>query len=86
MNPRQLQSILDGLEELGLLVTAERPHDEEPQPRRLLAEWRLAASDARAAYANWRRRRDRDSYAVYRAYADRADAAQDALAIGACNG
>jgi hypothetical protein len=45
-----------------------------------LAAWRAAADDARAAYAEWRRCRDRDSYAVYRACADRADAAQAVVA------
>ena len=48
-------------------------------PPELLA-WRTAADDARAAYADWRARRDRDTYAVYRASADRADAAQARLA------
>jgi hypothetical protein len=50
-------------------------------PPELLA-WRIAAEEARAAYADWRVRRDRDSYAVYRACADRADAAQESLAAG----
>jgi hypothetical protein len=45
----------------------------------LLADWRAAASEAEAAYAEWCRQRDRASYAAYRACADRADAAQDAL-------
>ena len=42
--------------------------------------WFRAEADARAAYAYWRRRRDAESYAVYRACADRADGAQDELA------
>jgi hypothetical protein len=46
----------------------------------LLDSWHAAASEARASYAEWRRRRDAESYAAYRACADRADAAQDALA------
>lgn len=50
----------------------------------IVADWRAAAADANAAYAEWRRRRTRDSYAIYRACADRADAAQDALAARAC--
>lgn len=45
----------------------------------LLEGWFRAEADAREAYALWTRRRDRDSYAVYRACADRADAAQDEL-------
>ena len=46
----------------------------------LLEGWSRAEAEARDAYAHWRRRRDSESYAVYRACADRADAAQDALA------
>jgi hypothetical protein len=46
----------------------------------LLADWRGAAAETDSAYAEWRRRRDRGSYATNRACADRADAAQDALA------
>ena len=45
-----------------------------------LLAWRIAADEARAAYADWRARRGLDSYAVYRASADRADAAQASLA------
>ena len=48
-------------------------------PAELLA-WRIAAYEAREAYAEWCACRDRDSYAVYRAYADLADAAQATLA------
>jgi acyl-CoA reductase-like NAD-dependent aldehyde dehydrogenase len=46
----------------------------------LRASWREAAEAARAAYREWRRSKSLDAYAIYRACADRADAAQDALA------
>jgi hypothetical protein len=72
----------DGLEDLNEFVLAHLVDIEEAEER-LLAYWRLAAWDADAAYAEWRRNRDRDSYLVYRACADRADAAQDALAARA---
>jgi hypothetical protein len=49
----------------------------------LLATWTEAEADARAAYDIWRLDRERDSYVAYRACADRADAAQDALALRA---
>jgi hypothetical protein len=52
----------------------------EPTRYALRVSWREAAAEARAAYRVWRRMRDGESYAVYRACADRADAAQDALA------
>jgi hypothetical protein len=47
------------------------------------AQWHRAAADATSAYAHWRRNRDAASYAAYRAAADQADAAQDALARAA---
>jgi hypothetical protein len=50
----------------------------------LNASWIEAEADARAAYEVWRLDRERDSYVAYRACADRADAAQDALAMRAC--
>jgi hypothetical protein len=41
---------------------------------------REAQAEADCAYADWRALRSRDTYAVYRAAQDRADAAQDDLA------
>ena len=41
---------------------------------------RAAQTEADLTYEDWRRRLCRDSYAVYRAAQDRADAAQDDLA------
>lgn len=72
----------DGLEDLNEFVLAQLVDIEEAEDT-LLAYWRLAAWGADAAYAEWRRHRDRDSYRVHRACADRADAAQDALAARA---
>jgi hypothetical protein len=46
----------------------------------LRSSWVEAAREAREAYAHWRQSKDLASYALYRACADRADAAQDALA------
>jgi hypothetical protein len=83
MTPKRLRSMLDGLDDLSEFVLAGPLELVEQTGDALLADWRAAASEADAAYANWRRRRDRDSYATYRACADRADAAQDALAARA---
>ena len=46
----------------------------------LMLDWMEAEFDAVVAYDCWAQKGDRDSYAVYLAYADQADAAQDALA------
>lgn len=47
----------------------------------LLACWEDAAGEAREAYVHWRADKSLEAYALYRAAADRADAAQDALAF-----
>jgi hypothetical protein len=52
----------------------------DPHLDPLTESWVDAESDAVAAYEMWALDRDPESYAVYRAYADQADAAQDALA------
>lgn len=72
-----LQSLHD-LGEYAFIAGGVRQTDFAAPPE--LLAWRIAADEARAAYAEWCARRDRDSYAVYRAYADRADAAHASLA------
>jgi hypothetical protein len=47
-----------------------------------MASW-SAAAEARDAYARWSATGDGEAFAVYRATADRADAARDALAARA---
>jgi hypothetical protein len=43
--------------------------------------WREAQSEARCTYEHWRGQGGAHAYVVYRAAQDRADAAQDALAL-----
>ena len=76
-----MNRLLKDLSDLGeyAFVAGRVAQTDVGAPPELLA-WRIAADEARAAYADWRERRDRDSYAVYRASADRADAAQASLA------
>jgi hypothetical protein len=74
MRVHDLFNDLPDLAELVLGAPAEDP---------LTASWLAAEADARAAYHHWRLDRERDSYVAYRACADRADAAQDALALRA---
>jgi hypothetical protein len=75
-----LLPILTGLQDLGEYVVPSPLAVENVDPRPEVVAWRLAAAEARAAYADWCRCRGADSYAVYRACADRADAAQAAVA------
>ena len=76
-----MKRVLQDLNDLGqyAFVAGRGAEPDLGAPPELLA-WRIAADEARAAYAEWSSRRDRDSYFVYRAYADRADAAQASLA------
>jgi hypothetical protein len=53
----------------------------EPDP--LETTWHEATLDARSAWERWKREPSADAYVVYRAFADQADAAQDALAARA---
>jgi hypothetical protein len=46
----------------------------------LAAAWRAARDDARTAYQVWRDRADQEGFAIYRAAADREEAAAAALA------
>ena len=68
------------LQDLGEYVVPCPLYARDARARPEMVAWRLAAGEARAAYADWRRRRDAESYTVYRACADRADAAQAVLA------
>jgi hypothetical protein len=55
-----------------------------PSPRRfdeLRALWACAVAEANLALDAWRAMPGRDSYAIWLAAEDRADAAQDALAL-----
>jgi hypothetical protein len=77
MTHPELHLLLAHLEDHGeVVLQAVGRLDDDP----LRAGWRAAQARAEAAYADWRRRRDAESFLVYRAFADQADAAQDALA------
>jgi hypothetical protein len=54
--------------------------DDDP----LRCAWAAAEADAALAYDAWREMRNASAFAVYRAAADRAGAAQDALAAAGC--
>jgi hypothetical protein len=69
--------LLQYIQELESAEDCALSHDDCDLP---IARWLEAESDAVAAYEMWAFHRDPESYAVYRAYADQADAAQDALA------
>ena len=74
MNSDQLRDFLAELDGDETFVLAPVTIDS------LISCGEIAAAEAEEAYAHWRRAKDLEAYALYRACADRADAAQDALA------
>ena len=80
MSPRHLHNMLEGLFDGRELVFA--GHDPvNPTDDPLHRAWREAELESRAAYDAWSASRAAEDFAVYRACAGRADAAQDALAV-----
>jgi hypothetical protein len=76
MTARELQDLLEHLEDTHELVL--RPASGDA----LLAAWRDARDEANAALRAWRVSPGPESYAVYRAAEDRADAAETSLIAG----
>jgi hypothetical protein len=79
----QLQQLLYGLESTGGIALLSRGTVAPWLVRELQAAWRAAHQDAVDAYRVWRGSGGGELYAAYRAAQDRADAAQDALALSA---
>jgi hypothetical protein len=75
MTVRQLRNLLRGLNDTRELVVRRRGGGDV-----LREVWRAAQDEADSAYAQWAQRRGTEAYMIYRAAADRADAALDALA------
>jgi hypothetical protein len=83
MSAKDLKHLLEHLDDTHEIVLGAVPEleDELPFPlEELLFCWRDAEDEAACAYQLWRERPGREAHAVYRAAADRAAAAQDALA------
>ena len=78
MTVHQLHAMLSDLDDTHEIVL-EGPHGDDRDDPLVLA-WRVAARRAGLAFSAWRRDGGAHAYAAYRALADQADAAQDALA------
>ena len=74
MTVRRLHKLLRGLEDRRELVVARGATGDV-----LLEVWRAAQDEADVAYEVWREEGGREAYLAYRAAADRADAALDAV-------
>jgi hypothetical protein len=78
MTVHQLHLMLSDLDDTRELVLEGPHHDDAADP--LVLAWRTAARRAGQALGAWRHAGGAEAYAAYRALADQADAAQDALA------
>jgi hypothetical protein len=74
MTVRQLHNLLRGLDDTREVVVSRRVDGDV-----LKEVWRAAQDEADHAYAGWLDVGGPDAYLLYRAAADRADAALDAL-------
>ena len=79
MSPESLQVCFQALQSTGELVLTSAFAD-TPGGDPLHGAWAAAEDDAALAYDAWQQMRDKGAFAVYRAAADRAAAAQGALA------
>ena len=82
MSSERLQVCFQALRSTGELVLTSA-FDELLDGDPLRCAWAAAEADAALAYDAWLQRRDGRAFAIYRAAADRAAAAQDALAATA---
>ena len=78
MTVHQLHEMLGDLDDTRELVL-EAPHDRDDHDDPVVLAWRAAAQRAGRALGAWRLTGGAEAYATYRALADQADAAQDAL-------
>jgi len=85
MSTRELKEMLERVEDTReLIIDPEAGQDTATTgDSELHAVWASARDESRRAYAEWCAHSGADRYAVYRAAADRADAAEDALAAAA---
>ena len=84
MSAKDLKELLADVEDTReLVLPAVGPRSRHDwRVEELYLVWSAADEEATDAYRAWRARPGRDAYLVYRAAADRADAAQVALADG----
>jgi hypothetical protein len=80
MSAKDLKDLLEHLDDTHEIVLGPVSEPDDPVDEELLFCWRDAEDEAATAYQLWRERPGAEAFSVYRAAADRADAAQAALA------
>ena len=85
MSTKELKDLLERIEDTREIVlgSAAKPKRATGAVGEVYAVWDAARTDARAAYEAWTAEPGPDTFAVYRAASDRADAAATALALAA---
>jgi acyl-CoA reductase-like NAD-dependent aldehyde dehydrogenase len=85
MSTKELKDLLERIEDTREIVlgSASGPKRATGTVGEVYAVWDAARTDARTAYEAWRAEPGPETFAVYRAAADRADAAAAALALTA---
>jgi acyl-CoA reductase-like NAD-dependent aldehyde dehydrogenase len=85
MSTKELKDLLERIEDTREIVLgpAAGPQRATGAVAELHAVWDAARTDARVAYEAWRAKPGAEAFAVYRAAADRVDAAEAALAAAA---
>ena len=78
MSTHELKDLLDQVPDTRELILRRAP-----TPSAAHDAWSEARDDALGAYRAWRQAPAAETYAAYRAAQDRADAAQDTLALAA---
>jgi hypothetical protein len=82
MTTRELRQLLEHVDDTREIVLRESDAPAENwRLDELRVVWSAARAEANLAYEAWRGRGGAEAYAVYRAAEDRADAAEDTLAI-----
>ena len=83
MSAQELKQLLEHVEDTREIVLRSASSTPAGEHTELFAVWAAARAEANSAFAQWSRRPGRESYASYRAAEDRADAAEDTLALSA---
>lgn len=82
MSAKDLKDLLEHVDDTReIVLRRDAPGSSGARTHELFAVWTAARAEANCALDEWRRQPGSEAYAVYRAAEDRADAAEDTLAL-----